>query len=118
MLTRILAAAAFAALSAAAAQAGTLQGDKWTPSEACKDPGPPPVISDRSPDAYNKSVKAVPDWQAAYTAYGQCLNAEAKADQNAIVGSANTIAQKLNDEGNALKAASDAAIAKLKNSKK
>jgi hypothetical protein len=118
MLTRILAAAAFATLSAAAAQAGSLQGDQWTPSSACKDPGAPPVIADKNPDAYNKSVKVVPEWQAAYNAYGQCLNAEAKADQSAIVSSANAIAQKLNDEGKALQAASDAAIAKLKSAKK
>jgi len=118
MLSRILAAAAFATLSAAAAQAGTLQGDQWTPSSACKDPGTPPTISDKSPDAYNKSVKNVPEWQAAYNAYGQCLNSEAKADQNAIVSSANAIAKKLNDEGNALKEQSDAAIAKLKSSTK
>jgi hypothetical protein len=117
MLTRFLAVAALATLTAAAAQAGTLQGDTWVPSAACKDPGAPPTISDRSPDAYNKSVKAVPEWQAAYNAYGQCLNAEAKADQTAIVNSANAIAKKLNDEGNALKEASDAAIAKLKGKK-
>ena len=118
MLTRILAAAAFATLSAAAAQAGTLQGDKWTPSSACKDPGAPPAISDKSADAYNKSVKAVPEWQASLQAYGQCVNAEAKADQNAVVSGANDAVKKLNDEANTLKESSDAAIAKLKNSKK
>jgi hypothetical protein len=116
MLTRILAAAAFATLSVAA-QAGNLQNGAWTPSSACKDPGAPPAISDKSPEAYNKSVKDLPAWQAAAQNYGTCVNTEAKADQTAIVDGANGAVNKLNDEANALKAASDAAIAKLKNKK-
>jgi len=117
MLNRILAVAAFATFSVAAAQAGTIQGGTWTASSACKDPGEPPAISDKSADAYNKSVKGVPDWQTAANAYGQCVNGEAKADQSAIVAGANAVVNKINDEGGTLKAASDAAIAKLKGKK-
>ena len=118
MLTRILAVAAFVTLSAAAAQAGTLQGDTWTASSACKDAGEPPAISDKSPDAYNKSAKTVQTWQAQAQAYASCVNAEAKADQTAVVNGANAIVNKLNDEIKSVSAANDAAIAKLKGGKK
>jgi hypothetical protein len=118
MLTRILAAAVFATLSVAAAQAGTLQGDAWTPSAACKDAGPPPAISDKSPDAYNKSAKTLQAWQATAQAYASCLQAEAKADQTAVVNGANSAVNKLNDEIKTVQAANEAAIAKLKGSKK
>ena len=118
MLTRILAAAAFVTLSAAAAQAGSIQGDTWTPSSACKDAGDPPAISDKNPDAYNKSGKLLQAWQATAQAYATCVQAEAKSDQSAVVNGANAAVNKLNDEIKAVGAANDAAIAKLKNSKK
>ena len=118
MLTRILAAAAFATLSAAAAQAGTIQNGTWTPSAECKDAGDPPAISDKSPEAYNKSAKALPAWQAQAQAYANCVNGEAKADQNAVVTGANAVVNKLNDQIKAISAANDAAIAKLKGGKK
>ncbi|HEX4508042.1 MAG TPA: hypothetical protein VH722_20110 [Alphaproteobacteria bacterium] len=114
MLTRILAAAAFATLSAAAAQAGTIQGDQWMPSSACKDAGDPPTISDKSPDAYNKSGKALQAWQATAQAYATCVQGEAKADQTAVVNGANAAVNKLNAEIKAVGEANDAAIAKLK----
>jgi hypothetical protein len=117
MFARLFAAAAFATLSVAAAQAGTLQGDTWTPSTACKDPGPPPAISDKSPDAYNKSAKPLQAWQAAAQAYATCLQGEAKADQTAVVTGANNAVNKLNDEIKGVQAANDAAIAKLKGKK-
>jgi hypothetical protein len=118
MLTRILAAAAFATLSAAAAQAGSIQGDQWTPSSTCKDPGEPPAISDKNPDAYNKSGKLLQAWQATAQAYAACVQAEAKSDQAAVVNGANAAVNKLNDEIKTVGAANDAAIAKLKASKK
>ena len=118
MLTRILAAAAFATMTAAAAHAGTIQNGTWTPSSACKDAGDPPVISDKSPDAYNKSTKELPTWQANAQAFATCVQGEAKTDQNAVVTGANAVVGKLNDQLNSLKATSDAAIAKLKGGKK
>lgn len=118
MLIRFLAVAAFATMTAAAAQAGTIQGDSWTPSSACKDAGEPPAISDKSPEAYNKSAKTVQAWQAQAQAYASCVNAEAKADQGAVVNGANATVNKLNDEIKSVSAANDAAIAKLKGGKK
>jgi len=114
MLIRILAAAAFATLSATAAQAGTLQSGAWTPSTACTAPGDPPAISDKSPDAYNKTGKAVQAWQVNAQNYANCVQTEAKADQGAVVNDANALVSKLSDELKALAAANDAAIAKLK----
>jgi hypothetical protein len=113
MLTRIFtAAAAFAALSVAA-QAGTLQGGAWAPSSVCVNPGDAPAISDKSPEAYNKSGKALQAWQATAQAYASCVQAEAKTDQNAVVTGANDVIGKVSDQMKALAAANDAAIAKL-----
>ena len=42
------------------------------------------------------------------------MNTEAKADQGAVVTSANNAVSKLNDQINAMKAANDAAVEKLK----
>jgi len=114
MQTRILAAAAFATLSVAAAQAGTLQNGAWTPSTACTLPSDPPTISDKSPDAYNKTAKAVQAWQVTAQNYVTCSQSEAKADQNIMINSANAMVTKLSDDLKALSAANDAAIAKLK----
>jgi hypothetical protein len=112
MLIRILAAAAFATLSAAAAQAGTLQNGVWTPTN-CKDPGNAPMLSDKSPDAYNKSAKPVQAWQDAAKTYQDCMQSETKADQNAIISAANTSLGHLSDQAKALKDSADAAMAKL-----
>ena len=117
MLTRFLAVAAFATLTAAAAQAGTIQNGTWTPSAECKDPGEPPAISDRSPEAYNKSAKGVQAWQAQAQAFATCVQAEAKSDQTAVVNGANATVNKLNDEIKSVSASNDAAIAKLKGKK-
>jgi hypothetical protein len=114
MQIHILAVAAFATLSAVAAQAGTLQSGAWTPSTACTAPGDPPAISDKSPDAYNKTGKAVQAWQVGAQNFANCVQSEAKADQGAVVNDANAIVTKLSDELKALAASNDAAIAKLK----
>jgi hypothetical protein len=114
MLTRTLAAAAFATLSAAAAQAGTLQGNTWTPSSACKDPGDAPAVSDKSAEAYNKTAKLLQAYQVSAQAYASCVQSEAKADQGAVVDGANNAIGKVNDQLKAAIAANDAAIAKLK----
>jgi hypothetical protein len=116
MLTRILAAAAFATLTAAAAQAGTLQNGTWTPN-GCKEPGEAPMPSDKSAEAYNKSAKAMQAWQNAAQAYNECMKTEIKADQDAIINTANASLSRLNDQAKALNAANEAAIAKLKGKK-
>jgi hypothetical protein len=116
MLTRFLAVAAFAALTAAAAQAGTLQNGTWTPN-GCKEPGDAPMPSDKSPDAYNKSAKAMQAWQTAAQTYNDCMKSEIKGDQDAIINTANASLSHLNDQAKALNAANEAAIAKLKGKK-
>jgi hypothetical protein len=114
MFTRILAVAAFATLSAVAAQAGTLQGSAWTPTSACKDPGEAPAVSDKSPEAYNKTAKLLQAYQVSAQAYASCVQAEAKTDQGAVVDGANGAISKVSDQLKAAVAANDAAIAKLK----
>ena len=112
MLIRSLAvAAAFVGLSAGA-YAGTLQNGAWTPN--CTGPGDPPTISSKNPDAYNKTAKEAQAWQQNAQNYANCINTEAKADQNAVVNGANGSVSKLSDQLNALKQANDAAIDKLK----
>jgi hypothetical protein len=113
MFPRIFAAAALVALAASAAEAGTLQNGTWTPSCASA-PGDAPQISSKSPDAYNKSAKAVQDWEAKAKAYADCMTSEAKADQNAIVNSVNDVVKKINDQSVALQQESTDAIQKLK----
>ncbi len=113
MLTRFLAAGALALMTTAAAQAGTLQNGTWTPNCPAM-PGDAPAFSSKSPEAYNKSAKAAQEWQASAKAYADCLNGEAKADQNAIVSGANANVKKLSDEISALSAASAAAVDALK----
>jgi hypothetical protein len=112
MLSRFLAAAAFATLAASAASAGTLQNGVWTPN--CTMPGDAPAFSSKSPEAYNKSAKAAQDWQASAKAYADCLNTEAKTDQQAIVTVANDNVKKLSDQITALNTASAAAVDALK----
>jgi hypothetical protein len=113
MFTRLLAVAAFATLSAAA-QAGTIQNGTWASSAACKDPGDAPAISDKSPEAYNKTAKLLQAYQVNAQAYATCVQSEAKADQGAIVDGANGAISKVNDQLKGAIAANDAAIAKLK----
>lgn len=116
MFPRIFAAGALIALTAAVAQAGTLQNGNWTPN-CPSPPGDAPELSSKSPDAYNKSAKAVQAWQVNAKAYADCITSDAKADQNAIVTSVNGVVGKINDQMGALKAQSDAAIEKLKTKK-
>ena len=115
MLTRILAAAAFATLSVAA-QAGTLQNGTWTTT--CTPPGDVPPISDKSPEAYNKSAKALQGWQTTAQEFQTCLQAQAKGDSDVIVSTANAALTKLSDDSKAMVAANDAALAKLKSASK
>jgi hypothetical protein len=112
MLIRIIAAGALAMLSLGAAQAGTLKDGVWTPN--CTPPGDAPEISSKSPKAYNDSAKLIQAWQQNAQTYANCMNTEAKADQGAVVTSANNAVSKLNDQINAMKAANDAAVEKLK----
>src|SRR5579859_6243163 len=97
MLTRILAAAAFATLSAAAAQAGTLQNGVWTPSGCGADPGPAPVMDGSNQKTYTKSAKDFQAWQDKAKVYAECMSQEAKADQNVVVDTTNKTMTAVNE---------------------
>lgn len=113
MMIRILAvAAAFTALSVAA-QAGTLQNGVWTPNCPAM-PGDAPEWSTKSPEAFNKSQKAVQDWQTHVVAYSDCIKGEVKADQEVVVGTANTNIKKLSDQLAGVTASQQTAIDTLK----
>ncbi len=116
MLTRFLAVAGFALMTASVAVAGTLQNGVWTPN--CAAPGDAPTISSKSAAAYNSSAKEAQAWQEKVKTYADCLNAEAKADQNAVVATANDTVKKVSEQINALAAQSSAAVEKLKKSNK
>jgi len=96
MLTRILAAGAFVALTAVTAQAGTLQNGTWTPSSCGAEPGPTPEMNGKTADSYKKSATAFQTWQDAAKHYIECATGEAKADQNAIVGATNKWVTSIN----------------------
>jgi hypothetical protein len=112
MLTRILAAAAIATLSASAATAGTLQNGAYTTT--CPAPGDAPVISSKSPSAYNKSAKEAMAWQTAAKAYADCINGEVKTDQSALISAANDAIKKVSDQMTNLNTENTDALAKLK----
>ena len=113
MLIRTFAAAALATLAAGTALAGTIQNGTWTPS-GCTDPGEVAHFSSKSPEAYNKSAKAAADWQGKAKVYADCVNGEAKADQQSIITGANGSIGKINDEIKAMGDEQTAAVEKLK----
>ncbi|CAI8960859.1 hypothetical protein [Methylocaldum szegediense] len=76
------------ALTAIGAQAGTLTDGKWTPSN-CGTQTAPPEIDSRSVEGYNRSLKAVREWQQKTQAYNDCVVKEANADNAAIAEAAN-----------------------------
>lgn len=79
----------FTALTAAInAEAGTLTDGKWTATN-CGTQAAPPEIASRSVDGYNRSLKAVLDWQQKTQAYNDCVVKEANADNAAIAEAAN-----------------------------
>ena len=112
MFTRIFTVAALTMLSASAAMAGSLQNGVWT--STCAAAGDPPTISGKSPAAYNSSAKEAQAWQEKAKAYADCVSAEAKADQNAVVTGANDNIKKLSDQITTLNTQSSDALAKLK----
>jgi hypothetical protein len=113
----MLAVSALAAVSFGAAQAGTLGTDgTWT--SKCAMPEDPPVLSTKSPEAYNASAKGLPAWMEKAKAYQTCLQADSHADQEAVVTGANADIGALNTKIEGLKASQNEAIAKLKGGEK
>lgn len=114
MLIRTFATLALTTLAAAAASAGTIQNGTWAPSAACVNPGDAPHVSSKSPEAFNKSQKAIQEWQGNAKAYADCINSEGKADQQAIIAGANGAIGKVSDQVKGLNDEQTAAIEKLK----
>ena len=69
--------------------AGTLVGNTWKPSDACGVKPEVPVVNDKDADAYNKSVKAINEWQQKASIYYDCLVKEANIDNGIIADTAN-----------------------------
>lgn len=92
--------------------AGTIVNGTWAPS-ACATMPEAPVIEADSADAYNKSVKAINEWQDKANAYNTCLINEANADNALIVESANAEQKRLRTAVEKIKTDIDAAKAKL-----
>lgn len=116
MLIRTLAAVTLAVFAAGMAQAGTIQNGTWTASAGCPDPGEVPHLNAKSPEAFNKSAKLAQDWQGKAKVYADCVNSEAKVDQQAIITGANGSIGKINDEIKAMGDEQTAAVEKLKKS--
>ena len=112
MLSRMIAAGALALMTAGVAQAGTLTSGAWTPN--CADPGEAPAFSARSPEAYNASAKLVTAFQQKEKDYADCVSADAKADQTAVVNGANAAIGKIQKTMDALNEQSKDAVEKLK----
>ena len=111
MIQRTFFAAVIMVATASVGTAGTITNGAWSPSGCGTEPIVP-VIEQSNVDAYNKSVKAINEWQQKANAYNTCLINEANAD-NAL------IAKTANEEQSRLRAAiekikTDATIAKAK----
>jgi hypothetical protein len=113
MLNRILAAGAFVALTATA-QAGTLQNGTWTATGCGTDPGAAPTMDGKNQKTYNASAKDFTAWQDKAKAYIQCATAEAQADSNVIVGTANKMVTGINDASKQFVSDANAAMEILK----
>ena len=102
MIQRTFFTAVIMVASASAVTAGTITNGTWSPS-ACGTEPVIPVIEQSNVDAYNKSIKAINEWQQKANTYNTCLINEANAD-NAL------IAKTANEEQSRLRAA----MAKIK----
>jgi hypothetical protein len=118
MLTRLMAAAAFATLAFGTAQAGTLTNGAWAPTGCGANPGAPPAFDGHSQASYTKSTKDFQPWQDKAKTYEQCASEEAKADQNAVVDGVNKAIQAINDASKNYVDQANAAMEKFKASAK
>lgn len=98
--------------SVSAGTAGTITNGTWAPS-ACGTEPVVPVIEQSSVDAYNKSVKAINEWQQKANAYNTCLINEANADNALIAKAANEAQSRLRSTFEKVKADTTAAKTRL-----
>jgi hypothetical protein len=73
MLTRFMAAAAFATLAFGTAHAGTITGGVWTPTTCGANPGTPPEMDGKNQTTYTKSAKEFQTWQDKAKLFQQCV---------------------------------------------
>ena len=95
-----------------AGTAGTISNGAWSPS-ACGAEPEAPVIEQDSIETYNQSIKTINDWQQTANAYSICVINEANADSALIAKTATEGQNKFRAEVEKIKAATDAAKAKL-----
>ena len=94
--------------------AGTITNQVWSPSGCGTEPIAP-VIEQDSIDAYNKSIKAINDWQIKAQAFNECVIKEANADSALIAKTANDQQNRLRSVMDKIKSDTDAAKATLEN---
>ena len=99
-------------MTASVAMAGTLINGAWAPTGCGIEPVAP-VVEQSSVDAYNKSVKAINEWQQKTNAYNTCLINEANADNALIVKTAQEGQSRFHAVVQKIKTDTDAAKAKL-----
>ncbi len=99
-------------LAAVPAMAGTIANGTWTPTGCGAEPKVP-VIEHDNIDAYNKSVRAINDWQQKANDYNSCLIKEANSDNTLIANSANDEQARLRASMEKIQAETAAAKAKL-----
>jgi hypothetical protein len=94
--------------------AGTITNEAWSPSGCGTEPVAP-IIEQDSIDAYNKSIKAINDWQQKIQAFNECMIKEANADNGLIAKTANNQQNRLRAVLDKIKSDMAAAKAKLEN---
>ncbi len=112
MIQKTLFTAGIIVATITAGTAGTIIDGAWSPSDCATAPMVP-VIDKSSVDAYNKSVKAINEWQQKANTYNTCLINEANADNALIAKTANNEQSRLRAAIEKIKAETTAAKAKL-----
>jgi hypothetical protein len=99
-------------ITASVGMAGTITNGVWAPT-GCGTETVAPVVEQSSVDAYNKSVKAINEWQQKTNAYNICLINEANADNALIVKTAQEEQRRFQAAIQKIKTDTDAAKTKL-----
>ena len=112
MIQRTLFTAMIMVFTVSICTAGTIANGIWLPCGCGSEPVVP-VIEQGSVDTYNKSVKAINEWQQIANAYNSCLINEANADNALIAKTANEEQARFRAAIEKIKTDTDAAKAKL-----
>ena len=98
--------------AAGSAHAGSLANGEWT-AGACGEKPALPVVDDHDIDSFNKSVKAINDWQLQARTYYGCVVNEANADNGVIANKANQEQANYKQDFEGISAAIEAGKKKL-----